>query len=418
MAICLASTFALALAACAANINNNTGTPNASVTQPNAGAPGTSQKPVRIALLLPLAGIGGTAEIAKAMKQAGEMALIERSNPAIQLIVKDDKGTANGAAIAANEAIHEGAEIILGPLFASAVPGARQAAQNANIPVIAFSNDERVAGNGVYLMSFLPSQEVRRIVSYTNKTGAKRFAALIPNNTFGQTVEVAFRQAVANAGGSVVTLERYPPSGNGHVEPAQRVFGIVKQSYELGGPIDALFIPGDEEILPRLGPLISYSGLDTSRVKIIGTGGWEFPNIGRDEALVGGWYPSPEPHGWRTFSGRFAQNFGKTPPRIASLAYDAVNMAIDLSAAPPGARFTSGRIANANGFNGVDGPIRFTPDGRSHRSLAILEVQKFGSRVISPATAASTGQVSATVSSQQQAGHTSSPYTTTRVARH
>ncbi len=208
---------------------------------------------MRIALLLPLAGIGATAEIAKAMKQAGEMALIERSDSAVQLIVKDDKGTADGAALAATEAIQEGAEVILGPLFATAVPGAARVARNSNIPVIAFSNDQRVAGNGVYLMSFLPSQEVERIVSYTATTGAKRFSALIPNNTFGQTVEIAFRQAVSQVGGSIVTLERYPASGNGHVEPAQRVFGIVKQSYELGGPIDALFLPGDDKLLPRLG---------------------------------------------------------------------------------------------------------------------------------------------------------------------
>ena len=410
-AVLVAGVLMLSVGACAANLNNQSQTTESLPKTDGEGGVGQSKAPVRIAMLLPLAGIGATAEIAKAMKQAGEMALIERANSSVQLIVKDDKGTADGAAIAASEAIQEGAEVILGPLFATAVPGAARIARNANVPVIAFSNDERVAGQGVYLMSFLPGQEVRRIVSYTKTTGAKRYAALIPNNTFGQTVEVAFRQAVAGADGQIVALERYTPSGNGHVEPAQRVFGIVKQSHELGGPIDALFLPGDQKILPKLGPLYAYSGLDKTNVKLIGTGGWEFPNIGRDKAFVGGWYPSPEPHGWQSFSGRFAQNFGNAPPRIASLAYDAVNMAIDLSAAPQGARFTGQRIANANGFNGVDGPIRFQSDGRSNRSLAILEVQSFGSRVISPAAAAN-GRAPLSIANsppQQPNGYASTP---------
>ncbi len=54
---------------------------------------GKPQKPVRIAMILPLSGYSPTAATAKGMKQAGEMALFELDNPLVQIIVKDDKGT-------------------------------------------------------------------------------------------------------------------------------------------------------------------------------------------------------------------------------------------------------------------------------------------------------------------------------------
>ena len=39
-------------------------------------------------------------------------------------------------------------------------------ARQADVPVIAFSNDRQVAGSGVYLLSFQPAPEVARLVGY------------------------------------------------------------------------------------------------------------------------------------------------------------------------------------------------------------------------------------------------------------
>jgi ABC-type branched-subunit amino acid transport system substrate-binding protein len=336
-------------------------------------------------MLLPLGGFSQTAAIAKSMKQAGEMALFELDNPAIQLIAKDDKGTTEGARAAAREAINEGAEIILGPLFADAVAGAASVARAANVPMIAFSNDRKVAGNGVYLLSYLPEAEVERIVSYAAGRGKRRFAALVPSGTYGSAIETAFRAAVTRSGGTVVALEHYEPGANQMLGPAQRVFDIIKQSAMMGASVDALFLPGGQETLPSLGPQIAYAGIDTSQLQIIGTGAWEFPNIGRDPVFVGGWYPNPDPRGWRAFSERFARNFGQAPPRLASLAYDAMSLSITLSSGDGPNRYSQAAITRPAGFNGVDGVVRFTPDGLSSRGLAVLEVQKFGSTVIDPA---------------------------------
>jgi ABC-type branched-subunit amino acid transport system substrate-binding protein len=375
----------LVLAACATSLGSNPQT-TSTLGNTNAGtAPAAEKKPVRIAMLLPMSGFGPTAVLAKGMKQGGELALFELDNPLVQLIVKDDKGTPVGAAAAADEAIREGAEIIVGPLTAQATASVAPVARQANVPVLTFSNDRRVGGNGVYLMSFLPEQEIERIVAFSAAQGKRQFAALLPNDAYGKVVEPAFRTAVSRAGGIVAALDFYSLDANAMLAPAKQMVDTIKQREDSGLPIDALLLAGGPEVLPHMGPLITYSGINTTRVKLLGTGAWEYPNVGRNAALVGGWYPGPDPHGWQDFSGRFSRSFGSAPPRLASLAYDAVGFAVALSANPPGQRYTPANLTRPTGYNGVDGILRFLPDGTSERGLAVLEVQAMASNVVDPA---------------------------------
>ena len=143
------------------------------------------------------------------MRNAAEMALAEFQNPSIQLLIKDDNGTPQGAQQGAQQAVEEGAEIILGPLFAQSVPAVAQIARARSIPVIAFSTDSSIAGRGVYLLSFLPESDVNRIVEYSAGIGKRSFAALLPDNAYGNVVEASFKAAVPRRGGRVVAFEKY-----------------------------------------------------------------------------------------------------------------------------------------------------------------------------------------------------------------
>ena len=384
----------LLAAGCATNLNDapvaTSALPAASSSQIQVAV---QQKPARIAMLLPLGGFDQSAMVAKSMKQAGELALFELDNPLVQLVVKDDKGTPEGAKAAAQEAISEGAEIILGPLYSKAVAGAAPVARAANVPVIGFSNDQQVAGNGVYLMSFLAQPEVERIVAFAASQGKRRFAALIPADAYGQLVEPAFREAVQRAGGTVVALEKYPVQANAMVEPVKRVVAAINLAEMSGQAVDAVFVPGGPESLPHLGPLLAYTGLDTKRVKLLGTGAWDYPSLGRDKVFLGGWYPSPDPRGFQDFAARFTKTFGSPPPRVASLAYDAVATAVSLSANPFGQRYTVANLTRPAGFAGIDGPVHLTLAGLAERGLAVLEVQPFGASVLQAAPSATPGPV-------------------------
>ena len=163
---------------------------------------------VKVGLILPLSAAGNAGVAAQSMKNAAEMALAEFQNPNIQLLIKDDGGSPQGAQQVTQQALGEGAEIILGPLFAASVPATAQLTRARGVSVIAFSTDSSVAGRGVYLLSFLPESDVNRIVDYSASIGKKSFAALLPDNAYGNVVEAAFKQAVGRKG-RVVAFEKY-----------------------------------------------------------------------------------------------------------------------------------------------------------------------------------------------------------------
>ena len=388
-ALLLAGLFAGLLGACAGD-GSGAGTTAAIAPPPGAGSqsPLAKSASVKVALLLPLSAKGRTAKVAKGLKQAAELALFEFDRPNVLLFTKDTKGTPAGARAAAEAAVQSGAELIIGPLFASTVRATGAVARGAGVPVIAFSTDRSVAGNGVYLLSFLAGDEVPRIVDFAIRQGRRRFAALIPQTPYGDVVERAFRNALGRKGGELVALARYPLDANGMMPPTKSVKEAIKSAEQSGRPVEALFLPGGPETLPTLSTLLPYYEIDTSKVQLLGNSGWDYANIGQEEPLLGGWFPAPDPKGWRAFTRRYTQTFGAPPPRIASLAYDAVSLALTLSRQPRGMRYSVANLTRASGFAGVDGLFRLRPDGTTERGLAVLEVQKYGARVLDPAPSA------------------------------
>lgn len=345
----------------------------------NTPSSNNGDEKIRIALLLPLSAEGRSAQIAKQIKQAGELALFEADNPNIELITKDTKGTAGGARSAAAAAIADGAEIVLGPLFAASVRAATPVVQQANVPMIAFSSDESVAGNGVFLLSFLAGHDVSSIVSYAVSQGKRRFAAYLPQDQYGRVAEIAFRNAVASHGGEVVALATYPKNSNGLVKAFKPLAEQIKLQQG-----DTLFMPGGQQYLPQLATLLPYNEIDTKSVQILGSSRWDFASVGTQRPLIGGWFPAAEPTGWNQFKQRYTQTYGIIPTRITTLSYDAVSLAVSLANQPKGNRYTIANLTQQGGFAGVDGLFRLNQNGLSERRFAILQVQKFSNKIIQP----------------------------------
>ena len=227
----------------------NATSPSAS-QQPQPGAPqapgeiGTTGG-VRVGLILPLSAGGNAGTVAVSMKNAAEMALAEFNSPNVQLLVKDDGGNSGGAQQAAQQALAEGAEIIVGPLFAHSVGTVGAVARQRGVPVIAFSTDATVAARGVYLLSFLPESDVDRIVEYAVANGKRSFAAMLSEGAYGNVVEAEFKQVVARKGGRIVALERYSLDATRMQIPAKVVAQAAKGA-------DAVFIPEGPEVVPSV----------------------------------------------------------------------------------------------------------------------------------------------------------------------
>lgn len=364
------------LAGCAGLQNSLSSTeqpPGPSGPSQQATAIGHGQ--IKVGLILPLSGAGNAGVAGNSMKNAAEMALAEFQNPNIQLLIKDDAGTAQGAQQVAQQALDEGSEIILGPLFGLSVPSVAQLARPRNISVIAFSTDASVAGRGVYLLSFLPESDVNRIVDYSVSTGKRSFAALLPENAYGNVVEIAFKEAVARKGGRIVAFEKYS------ADPTQ-MQGAVRNVVQALGTADALMLADDGDALVQVSSQLRGAGADLKRVQLLGTGLWDNPSVFADPGLQGGFYAAPDPSGYRAFAKRYRGKYGQDPVRTATLAYDAAALVAALArASQSGSRFSPEVLTNTSGFTGIDGLFRFRVDGTNERGLAVLRAAPGGGQI-------------------------------------
>ena len=376
----LLATAGALLAGCSGNSNSQylSTTPGPQSSQAPPGATiGTGQ--VKAGLILPLSAPGNAGVAGQSMRNAAEMAIAEFNNPNIQLLVKDDGGTAQAAQIGAQQSLDDGAQIIIGPLFSQSVGFVGQVARPRNVPVIAFSTDANVAASGVYLLSFLPESDVNRIVQYATTTGKHSYAALIPDNPYGTVVEAAFKQAIARRRGSqIVALERYPHDKAAMGAPIRNIAqGSVRA--------DALFIPDGGDAVPDVVQGLIADGVNLKRLQLLGTGLWDDPRIYATAALDGGWYAAPDGTGYRSFATRYRARYNQDPVRTATLAYDAVALVAALVKTQGPQAFTPQILTNPSGFSGIDGLFRFRPDGTNERGLAVLRVAAAGAQIVSPA---------------------------------
>jgi ABC-type branched-subunit amino acid transport system substrate-binding protein len=344
-----------------------------------AGPSGTPQQPlvagngqVKVGLVLPLSASGNAAVAALSMKNAAEMALAEFQNPNIQLLIKDDSGSPQGAQQGTQQALDEGAEIILGPLFALSVPATAQLTRTRGVSVIAFSTDSSIAGRGVYLLSFLPESDVNRIVDYSASIGKRSFAALLPDNAYGNVVEAAFKQAVGRKGGRIVAFEKY---GADRATPARTVASSL-------GTADALLLADDGDSVVAAADALTGAGANLRNIQLLGTGLWDNPRVFASPALQGGLYAAPDPSGFRAFSARYRTKYGNEPVRTATLAYDSVALVAALARTQGPTRFSADVLTNPSGFAGIDGLFRFRADGTNERGLAVMRVGSGGGAAV------------------------------------
>ncbi|MCC2097619.1 MAG: penicillin-binding protein activator [Hyphomicrobiales bacterium] len=339
--------------------------------------------PVRIALLVPLTQNGAPFVVGQSLKNAAELAIADTGGTSVTLLVKDTGGTAGGARAAAQTAVQEGAQMVLGPLFAGSVRAVGSVARSAGRPVIAFSTDTSVAARRVYLLSFLVENYVDRIVGYARSKGKRSIGALVPRNTYGNVALAELQQSAARRGIRIAAVERYSPGGG--AAAAQRIARAA-------GSMDALFIPEQAQAMPAISSALIAAGISPDRVLVMGTGLWNDARAMSLPLLQGAVFAAPENSGFSAFADRYRARFNNDPIRIATLAYDAVTLAVALAGQQSREKFPENILTNPSGFNGADGLFRFRTDGTNQRGLAVLEINKGTTSTVSPAPRSFSGR--------------------------
>jgi hypothetical protein len=147
---------------------------------------------------------------------------------------------------------------------------------------------------------------------------------------------------------------------------------------------DAVLLPEGGLRLILVGSLLPFFDVDPDKVRFLGTGQWDDPTVWREPTLRGSWFAAAPPTNRLKFLDRYREAYGDTPPRIATLAYDAVALAAVLARGDNGPDFTNAALTTPNGFAGLDGIFRFRPDGLIERGLAVLAVEPREPKIVSP----------------------------------
>jgi ABC-type branched-subunit amino acid transport system substrate-binding protein len=351
----------LGLAACG---SSNTGAPIA-INQP-PGASDLQVGPGPIAILLPLSGKLG--EIGKPMLLAAQLALSVPGSPVLE--VKDTKGTPEGAAQAAQEAIDGGAKMILGPVTSPETSMVAPIARKARVPVLAFTNDHGQAQAGVWIMGITPGQQVRRLVGAALETGHSPVAAILPDDDFGKSMADELTRIASIAGQQPPFIRMIGPG-------KEDIAGAVNELAAMAGPdqpppFGAILlgsIGGDLRIFAKA---FADAKINRAKVQIMGPALWVEPASG-SSVMTGGWFAMPDPAARRDFVRDYTAKYRSAPPPRADLASDAASIARVL--AGKGSMNATG-LTQQSGFAGVDGWFGLLPDGQVRRGLAVFRVDR------------------------------------------
>lgn len=333
-------------------------------TEPDTVQPGlpTDTQRHRVALLVPMS--GPNAGVGQSIANATTLAMLDTKTEKVRITTYD---TNLGAAAAASRALAEGNRLILGPLMAEDARIVGPIAQKAGVPVISFSNDSSVAGNGVYLLGYNTNQSIERVVTFAKSKGMNSFAALVPRGTYGERAGTSMLRAVESAGGTVVSMQPFDRSSGS-------IAAAVKK-LDAASPYDAVLIADGGRVAMQAAPVLRKS-VHGAKARVLGTELWNTESaIAGAPALQGAWFAAVSDGLYRQLATRYRARFGSTPFRLSSLGYDSVLLTVRIAQDwKVGTPFPARRLSDAGGFSGIDGAFRFTRGGIAERALEVNQV--------------------------------------------
>jgi ABC-type branched-subunit amino acid transport system substrate-binding protein len=337
---------------------------------PQIGSAGS----VQVALLVPGgSGEGSDAFLAQNLENAARLAIADLQGADIRLQVYTTGGDPAQAALVARQAVNDGAQIILGPLFAEAANAAGVAVAGSNVNVLAFSNNPAIAGGNVFILGPTFDNTARRLIDYTSRQGVTRYMIAYGDDNSGAVGRDAITAAVAARGAQLVASESYPLSQQGIFSSTQRLIAAAESAQA-----QAIFTTASANAdLPIIATALPDAGLDLEQTRLLGLTRWDVvPQLLALPGLEGGLFALPDQGPSIAFENRYMLAYGSLPHPLAGLAYDGIAAIGALAAAGGRDPFTLAALTSPQGFLGTSGVFRLLPNGQNERALAVATIQQ------------------------------------------
>ncbi|MTH78837.1 penicillin-binding protein activator [Paracoccus aestuariivivens] len=350
---------------------------------PSTGQMIDPSKPVPVAMLVPGgAGSGDLDWLARSLTNSAKMAAADAQGATIDLRIYDS-GQDPGTAVAkANQAVDEGAKIILGPLFAESANAVGLAMAPRGVNVISFSNNADIAGGNVFVLGTTFANTADRLAKYSVKNGKRRILVVAEDDAAGQIGSRAIQQAIQRNRGTVAGVANHALSQQGIDE----VVPNIRQAAQSGN-VDAIFMTANQgAVLPYLTDSLADSGITSATVQMMGLTRWDQPASRLSlRGVQGGWFALPDHRLKPQFDQRYRAAYGEAPHELGSLGYDGVAAIAALARAGKRNALTTAGLTQNAGFQGITGAFRLRRDGTNERALSIATVRNNRVEIIDPA---------------------------------
>lgn len=346
-------------------------------------------EPVAVALLVPR-GSGNSSDevLAGALENAARLAISDLGDVAINLRVYSTAGSPATAQSVAQQAVADGASIILGPVYGENANAAAVAVASTGVNVLAFSNNSAIAGGNLFILGPTFENTANRLTSYAVRQDKGRMVVVHSEDVAGRAGRAAIEAGLARAGGTAVGVVSHEFSQNGVMQAVPQIVSAAR-----AGEAQSIFMTADTPgALPLLTQLLPESGITPETTQFIGLTRWDIPSQTTSlPGVQGGWFALPDPTMTARFRSRYEAAYGTSPHPIGGLAYDGI--------AAIGALVESGRadalsrsaLTQNAGFQGVNGVFRLRADGTNERALAVAQIRDNQVIVIDPAPRAFSG---------------------------
>lgn len=349
------------------------------------GLPRADDAPVPVGVVLPLGGSPAFQRFAQDLREGVEAAVeaweMDRD---VELVVLDDGGDIPTAANLVRTAETRGAVAVLGLLEDTTLAAADRA--RVDVPLISptayrVPDSDRTT---LTLNGFDPGA-AEALADWAASSGIAEVAVI--HAAAGGSADEArlFQEAFQDLGGRVLGSFPYPPGVTFWQDQILAATGVEP---------DALVLPVPAEDLAGLAPQLTFFGVDTLGIRLLGTGGWTDPQLLRevDDRHTDGVVaaapirPDSADAGYRRFRDAYERRFqrGLVDGSVQALGYDAASLVFQGifagAGAPDEMSLALDRVRDLPGATGLLSVV----DGRLRRAHQVVCLENGGSRPIFP----------------------------------
>lgn len=323
----------------------------------------------KVALLLPLT--GENQDFGESVLKGAELRFFNDGSSFFELLPtniheKEPNEKEIGALTALSNLLERtDIDLILGPLTANDVAAITPLAWENGIPIVSFSNMAHVAGDNVFIMGFSPEEQIKKVIEFALSQHITQFLAIVPLGEYGRLIVHSLRQGLYSSPNAKLKDVIYYDSNGIDLDEKLKTINLTD--------IQAIVIPEGGTRLLQIVEFLKQDPLyQTLSPRLIGSGQWDDPTLFQNPLLQGGWFSGTRSPQWDRFSKAYQTAYGSEPPRLASLGYDALLVAKEVSQNPQKA--ISQSLIRLQGFDGVEGRFYFTPKGHIIREWHVFEI--------------------------------------------